>query len=1244
MAPQCLFWLLLIAIIYCGNVFPTANAEKAFVRPNTNVTCPSSSQPCLTFSEYAQEVNQYFVDYTKFFFLPGTHELDAQLELENLSNISFTPYDEINTLNDTVQILLSPSANITWTNCDNVEVSGLVFILSGQYKENSAELIFQKTTSFLTNLTLIGNGTRQFAMCISSHIQISSFVAANIQAPALYAANSAVDFYGEIVFINNNISVGNTLLLKSCHCSFSRNMTLLFVNNAFKSGFGAVYFLGSSSIISGNVSFVDNTALAGGSQFRLSESTCFIRGNVSFLQNNVYAVLGFDKHACSGGVICTKNSILVISGIASFIRNRAIHVAPMESGMSGGAIGAFYQSRIVFEESSNISFIENSAALAGGAISIEDSSLTMHGRVLFERNSAGDSGGAIRVFGQNIPTKISCSGKSIVFRNNTSLGYGGAIYAMSDIYSAGTNAELRDVVFERNVAMIDGGAVYAFNTFINMTGTLYFVKNSAHRGGAMAFKGNSSKLQLIEPLTAHFVENSANMSGGAIFFDDDTSGCQLCTEDARFNNYLQDCFLELSSRVGIRLNFDNNTADIAGQILYGGNLDTCGLSVGRAHPVDEPLSIISSISNVNINVNNYKENTTSNVSSDPLQVCICKSDSPVCNTSVEIKTVRGREFTLQAVIVGQGMGAVPSAVRISLDDGVGISAAQYIQSTGKTCTNISYSLFAESNTTAVILFPDKGPCRDTGISRTLINVTFLPCPNGFIQNGSECVCEESLQDKRFKAFCNISDNSIKWTTDKFWVGALYDSDDNESTCTYKGLILCNRGCPFDNCVATPVPITLDNLDIQCNHNHTGILCGSCKENYSIAFGTLKCLPCSNNYLALILPFALAGIALVVILLLLRLTVTAGTLNGLIFYANVIQANRSILFPPGDTNILTVFIAWLNLDLGIDICFYNGMTTYAYTWLQFVFPFYVWFLIGLIIVVCRYSNKLTKIFGKNPVAALSTLLLLSYSKILRTIITVLTPTSLEYHGNIIKRVWFYDGNVPYFVGTQEANHLALAIVAILVLFLLFIPYTLLLFCAHWLQALSHWRILSWLNKIKPFMDTYHAPYKKQTRYWTGLLLSARLFIFGYSSDINNFIIITSITAVLLGLAWMHKGIYENRLNDILEALFIVNVCIFSAATYQDQKNAGGVIQARLAYSSVGLAFTTFICIVLFHIYMILRETAPWKKIPKFSNIKKYFIREKEENNDTTSDDCQKSLNMKVPVTKTVVDLREPLLEQ
>ena len=98
-------------------------------------------------------------------------------------------------------------------------------------------------------------------------------------------------------------------------------------------------------------------------------------------------------------------------------------------------------------------------------------------------------------------------------------------------------------------------------------------------------------------------------------------------------------------------------------------------------------------------------------------------------------------------------------------------------------------------------------------------------------------------------------------------------------------------------------------------------------------------------------------------------------------ANIISVNHSIFFPTNETNILTVFISWLNLDLGIETCFFDGMDAYVKTWLQFVFLLYVWSLVCLIIIISKYSSKITRVFGSNPVAVLATLFLLSYAKLL-----------------------------------------------------------------------------------------------------------------------------------------------------------------------------------------------------------------------------------------------------------------------
>ena len=102
--------------------------------------------------------------------------------------------------------------------------------------------------------------------------------------------------------------------------------------------------------------------------------------------------------------------------------------------------------------------------------------------------------------------------------------------------------------------------------------------------------------------------------------------------------------------------------------------------------------------------------------------------------------IRGKIFPLQVVVVGiSGRPIFPSAVRISLDSGTLVSAAQRVQPTRNGCTDIAYTILAENDIT-VTLFPDNGACRDFGIARTIVNIIFCPCPNGFVQNGSQCVC------------------------------------------------------------------------------------------------------------------------------------------------------------------------------------------------------------------------------------------------------------------------------------------------------------------------------------------------------------------------------------------------------------------------------------------------------------------------------------------------------------------------
>ena len=277
----------------------------------------------------------------------------------------------------------------------------------------------------------------------------------------------------------------------------------------------------------------------------------------------------------------------------------------------------------------------------------------------------------------------------------------------------------------------------------------------------------------------------------------------------------------------------------------------------------------------------------------------------------------------------------------------------------------------------------------------------------------------------------------------FWIGVA--SHDNG---TYHGLILYHA-CPTQYCKSQTLAITLDDLDFQCDYHRGGVLCGKCTINYSLLLGSPWCEICSNDYLVLLFPFSIAGIALVVFLSVLKLTVATGTLNSLILYANIIQVNRRVFLPLDQINVLTVFVAWLNLDLGFETCFYDGMTAYAHTWLQFVFPIYVWMLIISIILASRYSRFVSKALGSNPVAALATLLLMSYNKILCVIIEVYSSVKLDYPGGEKVTVWLKDGNSLYL----QSHDLGLTVITTLMLVCLFLPYTFLLLLGYKLYRFS-----------------------------------------------------------------------------------------------------------------------------------------------------------------------------------------------
>ena len=81
------------------------------------------------------------------------------------------------------------------------------------------------------------------------------------------------------------------------------------------------------------------------------------------------------------------------------------------------------------------------------------------------------------------------------------------------------------------------------------------------------------------------------------------------------------------------------------------------------------------------------------------------------------------------------------------------------------------------------------------------------------------------------------------------------------------------------------------------------------------------------------------------------------------------------------------------------------------------------------------------------------------------------------------------------------------------------------------------------------------------------------------------------------AWVSGGVYKNWCLDALEGSFALNLIMLGVATYHIKFSGGD--QLAVGYTSVSIAFATFIAILVYHMLQQVRQTKLWKKVPKLN---------------------------------------------
>ena len=981
---------------------------------------------------------------------------------------------------------------------------------------------------------------------------------------------------------------------------------------------GGVFHIGQTILTINQTSFTNSKAKDGG--------VIWTDQGVLKIIQSYFA----DNNASAGGVMWAEQTTVNTDGVNimfNYANMGVVYLLESNSDWSGiwysDNIGSLYAlgGAITIENNSN--FINNTQPISrhpllkeGGAITAIQNEIKFNGKCLLSKGRA-ECGGALKA----IESKVHVHG-NVTVANNTATETGGGIHLYHSELTCWKNSALN---IWNNTAIKKGGGMSAIGSVIKvknphvnqMFSSLHFDSNQAMNGGGLFLKMDSklyifkSKINTSKPITGHqrlisFSLNSALQYGGAIYVSDNGM-CSISNE-----LIVNECFIQtLAMYAPMTTDFDpddtrcqnidfvSNTADLSGNSLFGGLLDRCSVSQFAETNINN-VNVDYTFSNGTMIVQGYDyfkkisniEGT--DIGSPPVRVCFCSDGQPNCSYKhdpIQVRKGQQSNISLSLAIVNQIHDPLQEATILSHFHSGNYICQNHIHSMEGSCTNLNFAVSSKNDTEELILSLDEGPCKDAPELKAKVMLEFY-CPQCLVgfeldenEEGCLCICDSQL----FPHFTNCSGETLIRERN-VWI---MNVTTNHTSYTHQYLI--HPYCPFNYChpPSSRVKINLNipnGADAQCANHRAGLLCGTCKHNFSLSLGSSHCLPCSAHWYAILITILiaaiLAGIVLVALLLALNLTVAIGTLNGIVFYANVVYANNTVFLPFTEPfNFITAFISWLNLEIGFDTCFFVGMDAYSKTLLQLAFPGYVFFLVFMVIIISKQSMRFSQLIGKrNPVATLATLISFSYAKFLYVIIASLSFAVLKYPDSSHTYVWLVDASVGYLSG----KHIAVFIVTFLII-IAGVCYTALLLFWQWLLRYQDKPLFRWTKyqKLCHFIEPYHAPYVDKHRYWAGLLFLVRVVLYiVFALNVNGdphvslVAIILTIGGLLLAKGFLVK-VYKKWPIDVMESIMYFNILGFAALTWYFI----GAPQRQIAvvYTSVMITFLFLMMVIAFHVY-------------------------------------------------------------
>ena len=651
----------------------------------------------------------------------------------------------------------------------------------------------------------------------------------------------------------------------------------------------------------------------------------------------------------------------------------------------------------------------------------------------------------------------------------------------------------------------------------------------------------------------------------------------------------------------------NNTAAHGGNNIFNGHFQNCSLQTADVNgtlPASRQLFLDV--------FHQYPPMDEEPIPSYPYAICLCTDDELNCirNHTLVVHTYPVQTFPISVQVLGDWQQVLPIQFSVK-----GNGETHTYQLNKRNCTdsyslrhptpNTSNHLLLEAYLSAVDAFIGNSEYYDTILAKNLTVKVFNSCSPGLVYKEHECTCNAFLKHHMFTCTQRTTTATYRADQTHYWIGKKGNN------------VFLSPNCPSFYCNSTVLQsgLTLDEStqNKQCSNNRRGLLCSECPSGYSSVFGSYKCKECSSVWLLQLPLYALGGILLAAGSLLLNLTLLQGTIMGVALYTNIIGIMGDLLKEHAWGPLLFL-LSVLNLQPDVGVCFYDGMDEFWKALLQFAFPFYLFTLLILIIIVthkCGYRMfRKARFIARRAVPVLATIMVLTYTSLVNAVIAPLRYTTL-YNVDTAQgeTVWLYQPSLPFFGG----QHLVIGILSIAVTVLYLIPFTFTMLFGDLMRRYFH---KLWFSH---FMDVLHGGFIWPLGFWIGLRLLVRVILvvtnMYTSANVAAYCTLVTTGTLLvvqllvkpfrdpdqfrdtievrepLSLGNKCKKLLKKFLNSyhapLFDLLYIFNIVVAMATVIFGSSTLRSELQQQLSTAGINiliiLALTQFAAILVYHAY-------------------------------------------------------------